>query len=90
MNTDKEITLAQIYEEIKCVRKKLEHMDNHRSCLNGDLLLDTQDVASMLRVTPRSIQRWVKAGKLKSLKIEGIRMFSNNEILRFIREDYEG
>lgn len=84
------IILERIYKELKDIQKKLDRIDNHRACLNGDFLLDTQDVASMLRVTPRSIQRWVKSGKLKSLKIEGICMFSNNELLRFIREDYEG
>ncbi len=85
-----EVRLEHISEQIEEVKKKLDKMYHVRTCLDGDALLDTQDVADVLRITPRSVQRYVKAGKLKSKKIFGNRMFLNSEVLRFIKDvDYE-
>ena len=85
-----EVRLEHISEQIEEVKKKLDKMYHVRTCLDGDALLDTQDVADVLRITPRTVQRYVKAGKLKSKKIFGNRMFLNSEVLRFIKEvDYE-
>ncbi len=72
--------LAQIHLRLDVIEKGI---------VPKDKMMDTQDVATFLKVTPRSVQRWVKAGKIKSKKVAGIRLFSNNEILRFIREDYD-
>lgn len=72
--------LAQIHLRLEAIEKGI---------VPKDKMMDTQDVATFLKVTPRSVQRWVKAGKIKSKKVAGIRLFSNNEILRFIREDYD-
>lgn len=85
-----EVRLERIVEQIEEVKKKLDRMNRSRACLDGDSLLDTQDVADLLRITPRSVQRYVKSGKLKSKKILGNRMFLNSEVLRFIKEvEYE-
>ena len=85
-----EVRLEHISEQIEEVKKKLDKMYHVRTCLDGDALLDTQDVADVLRITPRSVQRYGKAGKLKSKKIFGNRMFLNSEVLRFIKDvDYE-
>ncbi len=85
-----EVRLEHISEQIEEVKKKLDKMYHVRTCLDGDALLDTQDVADVLRITPRSVQRYVKAGKLKYKKIFGNRMFLNSEVLRFIKDvDYE-
>lgn len=81
-----ELRLERILEQIEEIIKKLDKMHHTRACLDGDSLLDTQDVADVLRITPRSVQRYVKAGKLKSKKIFGNRMFLNSEVLRFIKE----
>lgn len=85
-----EVRLERITEQIEDIRNKLDKMIHTRACLDGDALLDTQDVAHLLRITPRSVQRYVKSGKLKSKKILGNRMFLNSEVLRFIKEvEYE-
>lgn len=85
-----EIRLERISGQVEEIKTMLDKILNARTCLDGDALLDTQDVADVLRITPRTVQRYVKAGKLKSKKIFGNRMFLNSEILRFIKEvDYE-
>ncbi|WP_436416675.1 helix-turn-helix domain-containing protein [Petrimonas sp.] len=83
-----EIWLERITERLEVIEKKIDRMQKHNSCLEGDKLMDTQDVATLLKVTPRTIQRWVKKGTLKSLKIEGCCMFLESEVHRFIRYDY--
>ncbi len=85
-----EIRLERISGQVEEIKAMLDKMLHVRTCLDGDALLDTQDVADVLRITPRTVQRYVKAGKLKSKKIFGNRMFLNSEVLRFIKEvDYE-
>ncbi len=78
---------TQVFDELSKIQVKLDSIE--KGVMPKDKMLDIQDVATFLRVTPRSIHRWVKAGKIKSIKVGGIRLFSNNEILRFIREDYD-
>ena len=82
------IWLEKITERLDVIEKKIDRMQKHNSCLNGDKLMDTQDVATLLKVTPRTIQRWVKKGNLKSLKIEGCSMFLESEVHRFIRYEF--
>ncbi len=77
----------EVLEELAQIHLRLDVIE--KGIVPKDKMMDTQDVATFLKVTPRSVQRWVKAGKIKSKKVAGIRLFSNNEILRFIREDYD-
>lgn len=47
-------------------------------------LLSTQQVADMFRVDPRTVRRWVRTGKLRALKAEGI---GRGYFLRFREAD---
>lgn len=41
-------------------------MDN-----NNSQYYTTEEVAEMLKVTPDSVRRWIRDGKLKSIKLSG-------------------
>lgn len=44
-------------------------MDNNTS--NNNQYYTTEEVAEMLKVTPDSVRRWIRSGKLKSIKLSG-------------------
>lgn len=55
-----------------------------------DRLMSTAEAADRLRVSPRTIARWIKAGELRGVRL-GRRLFRvpESEVLRIIAETYE-
>ncbi len=49
-------------------------------------LLDSVQVAAMLRVTPRAVQKWAKLGKLKGFKAGSDWRFTRAAVEEFVRE----
>jgi len=46
-----------------------------------------KEIAKELKVTERSVRRWIKEGKLKALKIQGIIRVEPEEYQRFLRDE---
>lgn len=46
--------------------------------------LTRQEIADRLRVTTRTIDRWIKQGKLKSIKVGGVVRITEEEYQKFI------
>ena len=53
-------------------------MDNN----NNSQYYTTEEVAEMLKVTPDSVRRWIRSGKLKSIKLSG-------KFIRISQEDLQ-
>ncbi len=54
-------------------------------------LLTPAEVAAMLRVDPKTVTRWARAGKLSSIRTPGgHRRYSESEVLGFLRSPQEG
>lgn len=49
---------------------------------NNNQYYTTDEVAEMLKVTPDSVRRWIRDGKLKSIKLSG-------KFIRISREDLD-
>ena len=47
-------------------------------------MLTVNEVANKLRVTPRTIYRWIKAGKLDAIKLGGVVRIEEDAYNRFI------
>mgnify|MGYP001104546948 FL=1 len=61
MNIDRETFIAwmeRIIERIEIADKKIERLSTQRNCLDGDELLDNQDLMFLLKVSPRTLQRY--------------------------------
>lgn len=51
----------------------------------------TNDVAEMFQVSPRTVERWAKTGKIKCVKTPGgHRRFKESTIKALLEEGYEG
>ena len=54
--------------------------------VEGPNLLTPAEVAALFRVDPKTVTRWAKAGKLKSLRtMGGHRRYSEDEVRRMLR-----
>lgn len=49
-------------------------------------MLTVEEVAERLKVTPRTIYRWIDEDKLKALKIEGIVRIKEEDYQEFINK----
>lgn len=50
-------------------------------------LYSTKDVAELLAVTTKAIEKWRSEGKLRPIKVGRLCRYSESEISRFLKED---
>lgn len=50
-------------------------------------MLTVKEIAQDLKVTERSVRRWIKDDKLKALKIQGVLRIEAEEYTRFLKEE---
>ncbi len=90
MNIDRETFIAwmeRIIEHIEIADKKIERLSTQRNCLEGDELLDNQDLMFLLKVSPRTLQRYRSKGILPYLKLDDGRCYYKaSDVHRMIRE----
>jgi excisionase family DNA binding protein len=53
-------------------------------------LLDVNDVASALRVSPHTVRRWAAQKKLNKVKLGSRTLFSPSDVKRFVEEARKG
>ena len=56
--------------------------------IDGDELLDSQDVTQMLKISPRSLQRYRSSGSLPYYSISGKLYYKLSDVHQFIRESF--
>lgn len=56
--------------------------------IDGDELLDNQDLLDMLKIRPRSLQRFRSSGKLPYYSISGKLYYKLSDVHQFIREGF--
>ncbi len=79
----------------RSIRPVMELLEEIRSLLkagnrlNGESLLDNQDVCILFKITPRSLQRYRNTGKLPFIRIGGKPFYLESEVREFIRSARE-
>jgi len=63
--------------------------EKERLTLNGELLLDNQDLCLMLNVSKRSLQRYRSLKWLSFERIDQKTYYLQSEVERFIKEHFE-
>ena len=66
----------------------LEDVQKKRNCIDGEELLDNQDLLQMLKISNRSLQRYRSIGKLPYYTISGKLYYKLSDVHRFIRESF--
>lgn len=83
-----------------CMKRIMERFDRlesyiikppekQRNTLNGELLLDNQDLCIMLNVSKRSLQRYRAQGWLPFKRIAQKTYYLESDVKRFIQERFE-
>ena len=78
--------MESIMDRLDIQDKKIDRLMNSHNCLNGEKLLDNQDLCFMLKVSVKTLQRYRKKGILPYLLLDGKYYYRASDIHRLIRE----
>ena len=90
MNIDGETFIAwmeRIMDRFDMTEKKIDRLATQRNCLDGEQLLDNQDLMFLLKVSLRTLQRYRKKGILPYIKLDDGRCYYKaTDVHKLIRE----
>lgn len=79
---------TRLTNELKNLDKKLDKiliLLKATNRLNGENILDNQDLCLLFNLTPRSLQRYRSTGELPFLRIGGKPFYLESEVYRFLK-----
>lgn len=91
MNIDKIEFIAwmeRIMERFDILNDHISDIQKRRSSIDGEELLDNQDLLQMLKISTRSLQRYRSCGKLPYYTISGKLYYKLSDVHQFIRESF--
>lgn len=91
MNIDRMEFIAwmeRIMDRFDILGQHINDVQKHHSSIDGEELLDNQDLLQMLKVSSRSLQRYRSSGKLPYYTISGKLYYKKSDLHQFIRESF--
>ena len=91
MNIDRMEFMAwmeRIMDRFDILCENISDVQRQRTSIDGEELLDNQDLLQMLKISNRSLQRYRSSGKLPYYTISGKLYYKLSDILLFIRESF--
>lgn len=92
MNIDRdnfEAWMERMLDKFDMLDKKIERLTTQRNCLDGEQLLDNQDLMFFLKVSTRTLQRYRKKGILPYIKLDDGRCYYKaSDVHKMIREKF--
>jgi hypothetical protein len=83
------ILMDRLMDRFDALEEKIDRLTKRHNCLEGDELLDTQDLCLLLKTSKRSLQRYRKKGVLPFHMLEGKVFYKSSDIHEFIRVSYQ-
>lgn len=80
--------MERIMERLDILGERFENARKQKSSVDGEELLDNQDLFLMLKVSSRSLQRYRSSGKLPYYTISGKLYYKLSDVNQFIRESF--
>ena len=82
-----EVWMERIQDRFDIIEKRLERMTKVRNCLDGEELLDNQDLMMITKLSERTLQRLRSNGKLPYISAgRGKCLYRSSDVMKFIRE----
>lgn len=91
MNIDRMEFIAwmeRLMNRLDILGENLQESNKSRSNIDGEELLDNQDILQMLKISNRSLQRYRSSGKLPYYTISGKLYYKLSDVHQFIRESF--
>ena len=91
MNVDRIEFMAwmeRIAERFDILMELISGAKNQRAIIDGEELLDNQDILQMLKISARSLQRYRSSGKLPYYTISGKIYYKLSDVHQFVRESF--
>jgi hypothetical protein len=83
-----EAWMERIMDRFDKQDKTLDKMSKHRNMLDGELLLDNQDLCMLLNVSKRTLQRYRATGELPFQTLYHKTYYKESDVHTFIRENF--
>jgi hypothetical protein len=83
---DFEAWMKRIMERFDMLENRITPNEKPRHRLNGELLLDNQDLCMMLNISKRTLQRHRSSGHLPYRRIDQKTYYLESDVRTFIRE----
>lgn len=81
--------MERIMERFDILKEYVLNIKKERQSIDGEVLLDNQDVLMMLKISHRSLQRYRSTGKLPYYTISGKLYYKLSDVHEFIRESFQ-
>lgn len=91
MNIDRMEFIAymeRIMDRFDMLGDHIADLQKRRSSIDGEELLDNQDLLQMLKISNRSLQRYRSIGKLPYYTISGKLYYKLSDVHQFIRDSF--
>lgn len=91
MNVDRIEFMAwmeRIMERFDILMELVSVTKNQCAVIDGEELLDNQDILQMLKISTRSLQRYRSSGKLPYYTISGKIYYKLSDVHQFVRESF--
>lgn len=91
MNIDRSEFLGwmqKIMERFDIMMEAMGAGKQNLAAIDGEALLDNQDVLHMLKISSRSLQRYRSSGRLPYYTISGKLYYKLSDVQQFIRESF--
>ena len=80
--------MERILERLDLLKEHIDESKRSRNSIDGEELLDNQDLLHMLKISNRSLQRYRSIGKLPYYTISGKLYYKLSDVHQFIRESF--
>ncbi|MEZ7499825.1 helix-turn-helix domain-containing protein [Flavobacterium sp. Arc3] len=91
MNIDRMEFIAwmeRIMDRFDVLNENMNENQKKRNNIDGEELLDNQDLLQMLKISSRSLQRYRSSGKLPYYTISGKIYYKLSDVHQFIRDSF--
>lgn len=91
MNVDRMEFMAwmeRIMERFDILMEQARRTQNQHVAIDGEELLDNQDILQMLKISARSLQRYRSTGRLPYYTISGKIYYKLSDVHQFVRESF--
>lgn len=80
--------MERLMDRLDLLAERFEKAEKKRSTIEGEELLDNQDLMITFKISARSLQRYRSEGKLPYYTISGKIYYKLSDVHQFIREHF--